>query len=270
MHTVDEYLDQLATDKETLVDNLETKGVTASDEETFTTLVPKVLDIEAVNNQSKSVSITENGTTSVTPDTGYTGLSGVNITTNVEADMSEYFLSEYQTGGYDPSGGFFIPPLLAMLKKIPSFTYQTSLNFAFEGFQGTELPLIDTSGVTNFSTMCAYCSNIVTLPNYNTSAGTQFNYFCNACGNLENVPVLNLSSVLNINAIQRMFYGDNKLTDTSLDNILQSCISCTTTTGATNKKLSYIGITNRTVYPTSRIQALPHYQDFINAGWTID
>ena len=36
-----------------------------------------------INNQSKSVEITENGTTEVTADTGYTGLGKVTINTNV-------------------------------------------------------------------------------------------------------------------------------------------------------------------------------------------
>ena len=33
--------------------------------------------------------------------------------------------------------------------------------------------------------------------------------------------------------------------------------------------LAQLGITDTTAYPTSRIQALPHYQDFLDAGWTI-
>lgn len=47
MATTQEYLSQLQADKQTLVNNLTTKGVSASNEETFTTLVPKVLDIDS-------------------------------------------------------------------------------------------------------------------------------------------------------------------------------------------------------------------------------
>ena len=47
MATTSEYLTQLQTDKQTLVDNLVTKGVSASNDETFTELVPKVLDIQS-------------------------------------------------------------------------------------------------------------------------------------------------------------------------------------------------------------------------------
>lgn len=47
MATTQEYLSQLQTDKQTLVGNLVTKGVSASNDETFTELVPKVLDISS-------------------------------------------------------------------------------------------------------------------------------------------------------------------------------------------------------------------------------
>lgn len=46
MATTQEYLSQLQADKQTLVNNLVTKGVSASNDETFTSLVPKVLDIQ--------------------------------------------------------------------------------------------------------------------------------------------------------------------------------------------------------------------------------
>ena len=47
MLSTDLYLEQLQTDKQNLVDNLVTKGVSATSDETFTSLVPKVLDIES-------------------------------------------------------------------------------------------------------------------------------------------------------------------------------------------------------------------------------
>ena len=46
MQTSD-YLVQLRNDKKALVDNLVGKGVSATSDETFTTLVPKVLDIRS-------------------------------------------------------------------------------------------------------------------------------------------------------------------------------------------------------------------------------
>lgn len=45
MATIEQLLSQLESDKDTLVTNLNSKGVTANNAETFTTLVPKVLNI---------------------------------------------------------------------------------------------------------------------------------------------------------------------------------------------------------------------------------
>ena len=45
MATIGDYLNKLVTQKNALADNLVTKGVTASHDETLETLVPKVLEI---------------------------------------------------------------------------------------------------------------------------------------------------------------------------------------------------------------------------------
>ena len=47
MATTADYLNKLVTQKNTLADNLVTKGVTASHDETLETLVPKVLEISS-------------------------------------------------------------------------------------------------------------------------------------------------------------------------------------------------------------------------------
>ena len=47
MATTAEYLNKLITQKNTLADNLATKGVDATHDETFETLVPKVLEISS-------------------------------------------------------------------------------------------------------------------------------------------------------------------------------------------------------------------------------
>lgn len=83
MFTIEEYINSLKADKENLVTYLTTKGITASSSETFTTLVPKVLDIETANLESKNVTITTNTTTTLTPVSPYNGFSSVEIVTNI-------------------------------------------------------------------------------------------------------------------------------------------------------------------------------------------
>lgn len=53
MATTTDYLNKLVTQKNTLADNLVTKGVTATHDETLETLVPKVLDINGGGNSFK-------------------------------------------------------------------------------------------------------------------------------------------------------------------------------------------------------------------------
>jgi len=89
------------------------------------------------------------------------------------------------------------------------------------------------------------------------------NNMCNGCINLTTIPLLNTSSV---ETMTNMFSSCSNLTDTSLDNILQMCVGATSYTGT--KTLATLGF-NATNYPATRIQALPHYQNFIDAGWTI-
>ena len=237
MFTIQDYIDSLNRDKESLVANLTTKGISCSDSETFTTLVPKVLDIISVNNQSKSETITSNTTTLIEPDTGYTGLSSVSITTNVQLGLNDYFITEADSS---------ISEAKKLIKKFDSpitFTFAgQNYNGFFMGLSSlVEAPMI-TNQLKNISNMFSGCSGLVSVPIYDTSTMTQ---------------------------ASNTFFNCTSLSDTALDNILQMCANTTSSYGGT-KTLAFIGISNRTIYPTSRIEALPHYNDFTTAGWTID
>jgi hypothetical protein len=72
--------------------------------------------------QDKSITITENGTTSVTADAGYDGLGEVDITTNVSggADLSEYFNTII-----DNTFSITNPSMAFLIKKLPPLTINT-------------------------------------------------------------------------------------------------------------------------------------------------
>lgn len=203
MFTIKEYLNSLKSDKSKLVTNLNEKGVEASNDETFTTLVPKVSEI----------------------------ISG--------ADLSEYFEETIQNGGYVSAN--IRPGFVYSIKKIPEdlVINTTTANYLFCTFNGAELPLIDTSNVVQFNNAFSECTNLTTIPIYDTSKA---------------------------NSLSNMFMATDNLNDTSLDNILQMCINAVLYNGT--KTLYQLGLRSN-AYSVSRIQALPHYQDFINAGWTI-
>ena len=103
--------------------------------------------------------------------------------------------------------------------------------------------------------------NLIWFPLVDTSNVTNMNHMFNNCTSLKEIPQLNTSNVTNMSV---MFYSCNKLTDTSIDNILQFCI----TAKIKNGTLKYLGFDSN-AYPINRIEALPHYQDFLDAGWAI-
>lgn len=176
------------------------------------------------------------------------------------------------------------------LLEIPSFDTSSVTN-AYNMFSGchsiTTIPNFDFSNATSVYNMFSACSNLTTLPNLNYPKASSLigmfsscsklvtaptliapnatnisNMFSN-CYVLENIPVYDWTNVTNASSF---VLNCSNLTDSSLDNILQMCISATNY--AQSKTLGALGLSS-TTYPTSRIQALPHYQDFINAGWTI-
>ena len=122
-------------------------------------------------------------------------------------------------------------------------------------------PLVDTSNVTNMNYTFNNCTSLKEIPQFDTSNVTNMSGMFQQCELLENVPQFDTSKVTNM---RDMFNLCKKLTDTSIDNILQFCI----TSKIENGTLQYLGF-NSNVYPINRIEALPHYQDFLDAGWTI-
>ena len=124
-----------------------------------------------------------------------------------------------------------------------------------------EVPQFDTSNVTNISSMFSNCTSLTEVPQFDTSNVTNMSYMFYNCTSLTEIPQFDTS---NVTSMVSMFSSCNKLTDTSIDNILQFCI----TSKIENGTLKYLGF-NSNVYPINRIEALPHYQDFLDAGWTI-
>lgn len=143
----------------------------------------------------------------------------------------------------------------------------TTMSGAFDGnYTLTAIALLNTENVTSMSNMFSGCTGLTSVPKFNTKKVKTMQKMFQNCYSLASVPLFDTSGLTG-NSFFYMFLNCNQLTDTSLDNILQMCINATGYTG--QKMLSALGITNTSAYPVSRIQALPHYQDFINAGWTI-
>lgn len=168
-----------------------------------------------------------------------------------------------------------------------NWTPQANLQYKFQSNKMKFMPLVDTSIATNMASMFQYCYGLIIIPQLNTSNVTNMGYMFRSCYSLTSVPLLNTSKVTNMGymfqecvalkdvpifdagkatTFNNIFEYCESLTDESLDNILQMCIGASSYNGT--KTLSQLGI-KKSYYPATRIQALPHYQNFINAGWTI-
>lgn len=237
--------------------------------------------------EEKNVIILENGESEITPSEGYDGISKVNLVvdTPVGVDWSVYGFDEqpYLIDQMQIDGN----TLLNEWSSVQTTSY-TQYDYDSGKYRYMSMfPQVDTSNLTILSfNNCSYLMAI--SDNLDYSNVTTFNNFCNStnifnapkiksfptsvrncntmfayCSKLRIVPKYDLTNVTNV---YNMFANCNNLTDESLDNILQSLILAT---GVSTKTLNNVGINNTSRYPVSRIQALPHYQDFINAGWSL-
>jgi hypothetical protein len=211
--------------------------------------------------ETKSVTITENTTTTITPTTGKDGISSVSITTNVNPVDPKWTAMGFakQVPGISDKAYE-----LAMNIKNNWDVSTTEINYRADRLLLSYFPLVDTRNVTKISFNESY--SLIAVAPINTSNVTNFYQGFRNCYGLIDVPVFDFSSVVQTSTsdgLNQMFSNCNSLSDQSLDNILQSCISANFS--STLKVLGFI----RTKYPASRIQTLPHYQDFTNAGWEI-
>jgi len=300
-HTTADYLNQLAQDREDLVDNLEAKGITGlSGDETFTELVPEVLNISG------------------------------------GADLNDYFPSDIQAGKRNVSQ---CPYIAKAIKKIPDgiTVTGTDLSYAFCNCESLktipffntsnvitmtgmfancisleEIPLLDTSSAENMGSMFSGCKSLTTIPQLNTSNATYMAYMFNECNSLVSVPVLNVSKITsmqnmfsnckalvtfpafdtsnitnmsgmcqgctaletlpvldtsNVTTMGNAFSGCRKFTTESLTNLLTMCINVNASYTAQKTLRNLFG--QSYLYKASAIEALPNYQAFLDAGWTI-
>ena len=217
MATTAEYLTQLQTDKTTLVTNLVAKGVDATNDETFTTLVPKVADIST-------------GGSTEPIFTGHYDTEGLKQIgwSDEEIDYYQQYWVQWDSEndyifkltsdellGNDTSTTRFIPKNTTKksfrsynsLLAIPliDFSNITSFNSIFSACMSLiAIPLINTSKGTNFNSTFSGCYNLIKIPLIDTSKGTSFNSTFSSCHNLKTIPLLDTSNGTNF---QSMFSG---------------------------------------------------------------
>lgn len=154
------------------------------------------------NLQSKSVTITENGTTTITADSGYDGLDEVEVTTNVSGGTSEYNVKmAYGATSY---------PLAQSIREVNGLTAQSK---SFGSFFAncdflTKIENLNLTGVTSLASAFSNCSALVSLD----LEGIALSYYCplngtfSGCASLGNIDVHHWTG-WNGTEIASMFYG---------------------------------------------------------------
>lgn len=186
-------------------------------------------DEPTVNNQDKTVDVSENGTIEVVPDSEFTGLGKVTINTEVEGAKSKWTghadaeglraigwtdddIAYYQENGvnWDEEDDEY--------HKVTDdnkalYDVLTSDNISTYKARIVYLPKIDTSNVTDMSRMFSACSPLVAIPMLDTSNVTNMQAMFNNCNSLTSIPMLDTSNVTDMGS---MFNYCNSLTSIPL------------------------------------------------------
>ena len=247
--------------------------------------------------ESKSVTITENTTTTITPTSGKDGISSIEITTNVPSSGNEW-----ADVGWNST-----PPYIQSIHTYTKTLYDnwnasSPISIYFTNKTAMIVcPAVDTRNVTTFRDFFSGCTSLKSVPNLDTTSATTYSWMFHNCAELERVDISNYTTAnfilhsvgsfghmfdgcsklqyVNFGNFQTfdptktdncylMFNGCTQLSPTTLNDILKLCILYGDNMSNPNdKKISIVGITDSTLL--SVIPTLSNYQDFINAGWTL-
>lgn len=233
------------------------------------------------NLQSKAITITSNGTQTITADSGYDGLSSVGVTTNVSGGSSEYnvMVDTSQYVNYPSSG---------ILERIKEVNIDTSTIRNFQSFYSgcknlEEINALDMSGIVvsdssnstsymfekcsslkkitgkvilfnNANSAFSGCSNLENLPEIEANNLKVTTGAFSGCTALKQVPLFDTS---NVTSTMRMFYNCRTLTTIPLFN----------TTNSTSFYEMFSGCSSLTTIPilnTSKVTDM--YQPFTNCS----
>ena len=186
----------------------------------------------SINNQDKVVDITENGTTEVVADSGFTGLGKVTINTEVEGAKPKW-TGHADAEGVKASGwtdediAYYQENGVNWNEEDDEWHKVTDDNKALYGVLTASnistykerivyLPKIDTSSVTSMSNMFLICYSLTSIPMLDTSSVTNMGDMFDYCYSLTTIPMLDTSSVTNMS---QMFSNGYSLAHAYLKNV---------------------------------------------------
>lgn len=219
--------------------------------------------------QNKQVTISQNGLTVITPDTGYDGLSSVGITVNV-GGSSEY--NAKIVTPHRPAYGNNKTKCIDYIEEVKNIDfsfytgqYATRSSGFFQDFSSLKniSGLTNTNVLTTIQTFFYNCYALQDAPLFDTSNNNNMQYTFGNCYDLRNVPIYNTEKVLNFT---NTFSNCSNLTSESLNNILYMLAHATAYINqGTNMTLAFIGLSQA---QATTCQTLSNWQDCVTAGWT--
>lgn len=179
-----------------------------------------------INNQEKTIDITENGTTEVAPDSGFTGLSKVIVNTDVQGGGSTTPSRPTYTGHADAEGlkaigwtdediAYYQENGVNWNEEEDEYHKVTDDNIALYGVLTVDnistykdrivyLPKIDTSGVTNMNSMFYNCYSLVSIPLLDTSSVTNMSYVFSSCYSFVYVSLKNVKRACDLSKATKL------------------------------------------------------------------
>ena len=211
MEMINKFLDNLEADKQTLVNNLVEKGIEATSDETFTTLVPKVSEIQGGG--------------------GDLDWSVIGYDEIPQSLIDDYNYSLEIKNNWDSS--------------------ITSAQAQFSGNKKiTYMPFVNTSNINNFSYMFSNCSSLTYIPLLDTSNGINLICMFNGATKLSTIPPLKIFNAVTMerlfygctNLISVPLLDCAKVSTTN--NMFDSCTNLVMLEGFLNIGKGYASIKN--------------------------
>lgn len=209
MATTEQYLTQLQTDKQTLVNNLVEKGVEATADETFTSLVPKVLEISSGGAELPiltSAAYLFYGGERLDAMNELIGMLSPDITNFQSMYANCSTLTEVKT--INTSNGTNFNNMYASCSNLTKFPEMDTskgktFNFFLSGCSKlTEYPNLDLSNATEVENMLQSCTGLTIIPSLYTPNVKRFNSLFNQDKNITTIGEIDGSSA---NSLSSMF-----------------------------------------------------------------
>ena len=197
------------------------KTITTNGTHDVSTYAQAVVNVPTGGNtpvmQEKSVTITENGTTKITPDTGKDGMSAVNVTVNVQASGGEEKTDYFEFRGGMASKNDKTVKLIQHGKNIPVSARSSAYDLYWCNVEITvddELQQIDTNGLYNMG-VDVYTLTLISNNNFANLTTLQANALRSS-----GITEVNFPEVTTLAGSAGLWFGDcKKLTSITLPKV---------------------------------------------------